>query len=126
MKKAIFAIIVIIILGYVVYSNTGDRALAPVENGGISNEMPVPGNDVTDVVVIPDDGGSASGTVPAGGSACANMGGTLDAIHGECLGIVANACQEIGGTFNECASACRHDPTAEVCTMQCVQVCEVE
>jgi hypothetical protein len=236
MKKALFAIMIIIILGYVVYSNTGDRALAPAgespstnnpgevenENGGTQNgrvvapasvalkvgESQTPAfmptitlNKVTedsrcpananciwagsisaDITLSTDDANSkkdlnissddepvlyegfhisitsaspeaqagktisqndyeiifyiksaygdtvdnpASGTVPAGGSACANMGGTLDAIHGECLGIDANACQEIGGTFNECASACRNDPNAEVCTMQCVQVCEV-
>jgi membrane-bound inhibitor of C-type lysozyme len=32
-------------------------------------------------------------------------------------------CEAKGGEFNECASACRHDPKAEVCTMQCVLTC---
>jgi len=32
-------------------------------------------------------------------------------------------CQENGGIFNECASACRNQPEAEFCTMQCVPVC---
>lgn len=32
-------------------------------------------------------------------------------------------CKVEGGEFNECASACRHDPKAEVCTMQCVLTC---
>ncbi len=32
-------------------------------------------------------------------------------------------CEKQGGEFNECASACRHDPKAEVCTMQCVLTC---
>lgn len=76
----------------------------------------------TDIVDNPD---VAGGTVPTGSDSCESIGGTLDATNGECLGIGANACQEIGGTFNECASACRNDPSAEVCTMQCVQVCEV-
>ncbi len=33
-------------------------------------------------------------------------------------------CEEAGGTFLECESACRHDPEAEICTMQCVIVCK--
>lgn len=78
------------------------------------------------VVDNPDYSGGASGTVPAGENPCSAIGGTLDEVNGECLGIGANACQEIGGTFNECASACRNDREAEVCTMQCVQVCSID
>ena len=67
-------------------------------------------------------------TVPVGdnGSQCSAMGGTWDSTFHECLGIGANSCQEIGGVWNECASACRNDPSVEVCTMQCVQVCEFD
>lgn len=32
-------------------------------------------------------------------------------------------CVAQGGIFNECASACRHNPEAEMCTMQCVLTC---
>jgi hypothetical protein len=32
-------------------------------------------------------------------------------------------CIAKGGEFNPCASACRHNPEAEVCTMQCVLTC---
>lgn len=32
-------------------------------------------------------------------------------------------CGAKGGIFNGCASACRHDPSAQVCTMQCVLTC---
>ncbi len=79
----------------------------------------------TDIVDNPDyTGGPAGGTVPVGENPCTILGGTWDNINSECLGVDANMCQEIGGTWNECASACRNDPTAEVCTMQCVQVCE--
>lgn len=68
----------------------------------------------------------AGGTVPAGDteSQCTSIGGTWTGY--DCTGINANQCQEIGGTFNECASACRNDPTAEMCTLQCVIVCEFE
>jgi membrane-bound inhibitor of C-type lysozyme len=34
-----------------------------------------------------------------------------------------SVCVAKGGIFNPCASACRHDPKAEVCTMQCVLTC---
>ena len=81
---------------------------------------------LTDIVDNPTN--PAGGTVPSGdgasGSACEAVGGQWDNANSECLGIEANACQEIGGEFNECASACRNDPYAEVCTMQCVQVCQ--
>jgi hypothetical protein len=85
------------------------------------------GSALSGIVDNPDyQGGGAGGTVPAGENPCSAIGGTWDEVNGECLGIGANACQEIGGTFNECASACRNDPMAEVCTMQCVQVCEIK
>lgn len=32
-------------------------------------------------------------------------------------------CKAQGGEFNGCASACRHDPKAEMCTLQCVLTC---
>jgi hypothetical protein len=32
-------------------------------------------------------------------------------------------CVAQGGEFNECASACRHNPNAQVCTLQCVLIC---
>ncbi len=82
---------------------------------------------LTDIVDNPDySGGAAGGTVPADENPCMAMGGQWDGINGECLGVSANVCQEIGGDWNECASACRNDPYAEVCTMQCVQVCDMK
>jgi len=42
----------------------------------------------------------------------------------ECEGIGQETCETLGGTFNACASACRNQPDAEICTMQCVLVCE--
>lgn len=35
-------------------------------------------------------------------------------------------CRSLGGEFNECNSACRHNPEAEVCTMQCVITCTLK
>jgi len=58
-------------------------------------------------------------------ASCTERGGNWDPTYQECLGIDASACSAIGGNFSECASACRNDPTAEVCTTQCVQVCDI-
>lgn len=51
----------------------------------------------------------------------------------ECEGLSIDWCikaestfSEVRGlTFNECASACRHNPEAEICTMQCIPVCSL-
>jgi hypothetical protein len=55
---------------------------------------------------------------------CSDIDGTWIDDAKECVGITEKECTGLGGTFNECASACRNDPNAEVCTMQCVQVCQ--
>ncbi|MFT4244503.1 MAG: hypothetical protein ACMXYB_03555 [Candidatus Woesearchaeota archaeon] len=34
-------------------------------------------------------------------------------------------CSQMGGEFNECGSACRNDPDAQICTLQCVPYCDV-
>lgn len=56
-------------------------------------------------------------------SACLTFDGTWIQESQECEGMPQEMCVQLGGTFNECASACRNDPDAEICTMQCVQVC---
>ncbi|GEM_PF-3219745 len=43
---------------------------------------------------------------------------------GRTMPMTQQLCENGGGRWNECASACRNDPDAEVCTLQCVQVCE--
>jgi hypothetical protein len=59
-------------------------------------------------------------------SDCEKAGGSLDQKNRECLGVSESECRSIGGTFDECASACRNDPDAEMCTLQCVQVCYLD
>lgn len=39
-------------------------------------------------------------------------------------GLNGTKCQALGGVYNECASACRNQATATVCTLQCVPVCK--
>jgi hypothetical protein len=49
--------------------------------------------------------------------------GILVAEHDECENVTPQWCAEMGGEFNDCASACRHEPEGTICTMQCVAVC---
>jgi peptidoglycan-N-acetylglucosamine deacetylase len=59
---------------------------------------------------------------------CVSHEGTWIVEHRECEYIPKGTCEEAGGVFQECASACRHEEAEEgvpmACTMQCVQVCE--
>ena len=56
---------------------------------------------------------------------CAEQGGTWLAQHNECTGVSSGSCKALGGTYNECASACRHDPNATACIQMCVAVCKL-
>ncbi len=56
---------------------------------------------------------------------CENAQGVYDNQWQECSGIDATTCNKIGGDFVECGSACRHNPDAEICTMQCVIYCQM-
>jgi hypothetical protein len=55
---------------------------------------------------------------------CENNGGNWIDSAKECEGISQELCSDMGGNFNSCASACRNDPDAQMCTLQCVLVCE--
>lgn len=57
------------------------------------------------------------------GESCrANSGNWLSDFN-ECELVNQDWCIQNQGDFNECASACRHNPEAEFCTMQCIPVC---
>ena len=58
-------------------------------------------------------------------ASCASNGGEWLPDFNECESLSQAVCEELGGNFNECASACRHseDPLMP-CTMQCILVCE--
>ena len=57
---------------------------------------------------------------------CEEKEGTWIESPKECEYINEADCLNLEGTFNECSSACRNDPNAEICTMQCVPVCSFE
>lgn len=66
----------------------------------------------------------AACTTQGPGAECTGMGGEWLEPYSECEGISEEQCGQLGGEYDSCASACRNDPDAEVCTMQCVQVCK--
>lgn len=57
-------------------------------------------------------------------NSCKQSGGHWLEESMECEGVTMNRCIDLGGIYNECASACRNDANAEMCTLQCVQVCK--
>jgi len=61
---------------------------------------------------------------PALRDACAFAGGTWLADFSQCEYVDQEWCEYNGGVFSECESACRNNPEAEVCTLQCVPVCQ--
>ena len=56
---------------------------------------------------------------------CENSDGIWLEEHNECEGISESECNSMSGNFYPCESACRHDPTAEICIDVCVQVCKL-
>lgn len=77
-----------------------------------------------DTVAIYGDGNApAEPSLEEMGLDCEEAGGTWSMTFAECEYVGREWCENVMGRFEECASACRHDPTAEICTMQCVPVC---
>jgi hypothetical protein len=55
---------------------------------------------------------------------CMNAGGSWISEYNECEGLSGTQCTKVGGQFNECASACRHNPDPQaVCIQMCIPVC---
>lgn len=58
-------------------------------------------------------------------NSCAQKSGVWYSKEGTCEvnQLSESQCKASGGEFNGCASACRHDSKAEICTTQCVLTC---
>lgn len=54
---------------------------------------------------------------------CTENGGEWLPDHLECTGISEDNCTQEGGSFDSCASSCRHDSGTDSCIQVCVQVC---
>jgi hypothetical protein len=57
---------------------------------------------------------------------CVDGGGTFVSEYNECEFISEDICTEMGGEFDECASACRHEEGSVACTANCVPLCTFE
>lgn len=57
---------------------------------------------------------------------CTEAGGFYVAEHVECENISEETCEEMGGTFDGCGSACRHEPEGVACIMMCVPFCSFD
>ena len=86
---------------------------------GVTRYFKAEGNTLVEIKNTPTQGA----TTTSNGEKCTARGGIWSEQYKECTGINRTSCRAIGGTFNECASACRHDPGATVCIMMCVAVC---
>ena len=58
------------------------------------------------------------------GEACTAAGGTWLAEHNECEIGDRAWCESEGGTFEECASPCRHSEGEVVCVAMCQPLCK--
>jgi len=56
-------------------------------------------------------------------TSCELYGGRWIPEHNECEWFIDDNCAKFGGTYNDCASPCRHDPDAKACSKKCVQIC---
>ncbi|MCB9809402.1 S-layer homology domain-containing protein [Candidatus Peribacteria bacterium] len=57
-------------------------------------------------------------------SACVAAGGNWLSAYSECEYGDESFCSTWGGSFNDCASPCRHDEDAAVCILMCVATCQ--
>ena len=79
---------------------------------------------LTDVIVSESFPVQVTATGPKNVLSClSNLDGRWIEEKKECEQMDAMVCKEQGGTFNECASACRNDPSADMCIQVCVPVC---
>ncbi len=59
-------------------------------------------------------------------SSCIRSNGRWLPPYKECENVGVDWCDLVNGAYNECASACRHNPDPRImCTMQCVPVCKI-
>lgn len=56
---------------------------------------------------------------------CEDYGGISVTQYGECAYVNENACDDMGGVYEPCASACRNLPEYPdvECTMECIPLC---
>ena len=96
----------------------------------VSNEV-VPIRDNLDLTAetLPNDLEAqittTSGSINNLQEQCELNGGNWLEEFAQCEFLEPTMCSQLGGEFNECGSACRNDPHAEFCTLQCVPYCDL-
>lgn len=95
------------------------------ESDPVINENNTDTNTVPDKEVIIDKGESNKKLNIKNKTECESNSGVWYASSNICEinSFSENMCVARGGEWNGCASACRHDKDAEVCTLQCVLTC---
>ena len=80
---------------------------------------------LTNVMIMESEPAQVVATGPNKVLTCVSSeGGRWLQAFNECEYMPQQQCKNLGGEYNECASACRHDPDAQMCIMMCVQVCQ--
>lgn len=114
------AVAIVLVLSFVGWSSYKNQSIGWIQvTAPEQNEI----GTTTEIITGTTTEGSAT---PTSGEKCAARGGTWSSEYGECTGIGQAACVAIGGDFDDCASACRHDPNAQVCILMCVEVCTIQ
>lgn len=126
MKKILFGSL---LLSLLVLSGCGQK---PIIN--IPSVEPIPSvsdqpvatstsNEPVPLDLVSPDGSILATTTTT--DTCQSNGGTWLNEYRECENIGSDWCLRHSGVFNECGSACRHQPQATVCTLQCVPFCSL-
>lgn len=128
MNKLVWLVVIILALGLLFFLNSrkidDSSNLNPNQEEEITpneeNEEELPGEEQKEKDEDKEKTGSENKKLE-----CENKGGEWFSGSNVCEinSLSKQECLAQGGEFNECASACRHDPEAEMCTMQCVLTC---
>jgi len=143
--KYLFIIILILLVIGIIYLNNIDRSgdLGSSDSTLIDDGILIPEDDIQnpegenapnpDTIVNPPKENTPTPTknnkitlVPDNKKgSCESQNGTWyeESKVCEINSFSENQCIDKGGEWNGCASACRHDKDAEVCTLQCVLTC---
>ena len=78
---------------------------------------------IKDLQIMESDPEQLSATGPANVLACLENAGKWLEEHQECEFMPEQSCKALGGEFNGCSSACRHNEDAMMCIQMCVPVC---
>lgn len=110
-------ILVVLVASMFIFSACSERE-------GTSNEFVPPGQTPSETPTPPRVISSSNQSDLE--AACVGAEGHWVADTKECEWISEELCDDLGGTYNECGSACRNDPDSEFCIMMCVQYCSFE